>query len=284
MLDLNALAVGQQFIALGGMQPSDDGNLLAYSTDVTGLSRVHAVRQGPAHRARSSPSTSTRSSSFAWAADGKTLFYVTEDAAKRAYRLWRHRLGQPAPRTRSSTRRRTSASASACSATRSRGTSSSDLGEPHRRPRCASSTPRTPTARLAADRAARDGSRVLRRSPRRSLLHPHQRRPARNFRVVTAPVDDPRRAELDRARPAPRRRHARGRRRLRRTCSSSREREDALPQLRVIDLRTSGSSTASSSPSRSTSVARRQPRVRHRRLPLRLSRRSSRRTRGSTTT
>jgi oligopeptidase B len=33
-------------------------------------------------------------SSVAWSADGQTVFYVTEDHAKRAHRLWRHRLRQ----------------------------------------------------------------------------------------------------------------------------------------------------------------------------------------------
>ena len=30
-----------------------------------------------------------------WAADNKTLFYVTEDDAKRPHKLWRHTLGDP---------------------------------------------------------------------------------------------------------------------------------------------------------------------------------------------
>ena len=52
---------------------------------------------------------------MAWAADNQTLFYTVEDAAKRPYRLYRHRLGDGG-RTRSSTRRRTSCSASAWAA------------------------------------------------------------------------------------------------------------------------------------------------------------------------
>src|SRR5436309_2492882 len=35
-------------------------------------------------------------SSVTWSADPEVLFYVTEDHAKRAYRLWRHRLGAAA--------------------------------------------------------------------------------------------------------------------------------------------------------------------------------------------
>ncbi len=37
ILDQNALAEGQKFMSLGGMSVSEDGNLLAYSTDNTGF-------------------------------------------------------------------------------------------------------------------------------------------------------------------------------------------------------------------------------------------------------
>src|SRR6185503_9725196 len=36
VLDVNELAKGQQFMGIGAFTPSDDGNLLAYSTDNTG--------------------------------------------------------------------------------------------------------------------------------------------------------------------------------------------------------------------------------------------------------
>src|SRR6185436_4889490 len=36
LLDLNEMARGQKFMAVGSFAPSDDGNLLAYSTDNTG--------------------------------------------------------------------------------------------------------------------------------------------------------------------------------------------------------------------------------------------------------
>src|SRR5262249_39000052 len=32
---------------------------------------------------------------FAWSSDNQTVFYVTEDEAKRPYRLYRHRIGEP---------------------------------------------------------------------------------------------------------------------------------------------------------------------------------------------
>src|SRR5580704_8759687 len=37
MLDMNQLAAGEAFMALGAFTVSDDGNLLAYSTDTTGF-------------------------------------------------------------------------------------------------------------------------------------------------------------------------------------------------------------------------------------------------------
>ena len=42
------------------------------------------------------PDRAEKVSSVTWAAGDDTLFYVTEDPAKRAYRLWRHRLGAAA--------------------------------------------------------------------------------------------------------------------------------------------------------------------------------------------
>src|SRR5580698_7383830 len=37
MLDMNQMALGHDFLALGAVTVSDDGNLLAYSTDITGF-------------------------------------------------------------------------------------------------------------------------------------------------------------------------------------------------------------------------------------------------------
>src|SRR5437588_11168453 len=47
-LDLNDLAKGLKFLSLGSYRVSDDGNLLAYSTDNTGY-RQYALRHGYAH-------------------------------------------------------------------------------------------------------------------------------------------------------------------------------------------------------------------------------------------
>jgi oligopeptidase B len=92
-LDLNALAEGESFMALGAYAVSDDGHLLAYSTDVTGF-REYTLVVKDLRDGRLLPERVPKAVSVAWAADGRTLFYVVEDAAKRPYRLYRHRVGE----------------------------------------------------------------------------------------------------------------------------------------------------------------------------------------------
>ncbi|HEX8704603.1 MAG TPA: S9 family peptidase [Myxococcaceae bacterium] len=94
LLDLNVLAEGQKYLSLGGAKVSDDGHLLAYSLDTTGFRQftlyVKDLRTGKLGPDRVEK---TVGYSVAWAADNRTLFYVTEDAAKRPHRLWRHTVG-----------------------------------------------------------------------------------------------------------------------------------------------------------------------------------------------
>jgi oligopeptidase B len=91
-LDLNALAQGHPFFSLGAYSVSDDGNLLGYTTDVTGF-REYTLQVKDLRTGRLLPRTIERVASVAWAGDDTTLFYVIEDAAKRPYQLWRYRPG-----------------------------------------------------------------------------------------------------------------------------------------------------------------------------------------------
>jgi oligopeptidase B len=93
-LDLNAMAEGHPFLALGAYTVSDDGRWLAYSVDYTGF-REYTLYVKDLVTGALAPERVERVSSVAWAADSATLFYVLEDDAKRPYRLWRHRLGAP---------------------------------------------------------------------------------------------------------------------------------------------------------------------------------------------
>ena len=94
-LDLNALAAGHPFFALGMAVVSDDGHLLAYTTDLTGF-RQYTLSVKDLRTGSLLPDRIEKVVSIAWAADDRTLFYVTEDAAKRPYRLYRHVLGAAA--------------------------------------------------------------------------------------------------------------------------------------------------------------------------------------------
>ncbi len=93
ILDVNALAEGQSFMSLGGLDVSDDGNLLAYSTDTTGF-RQYTLFVKDLRIGELLPGSVERVGSIAWTADNRTLFYTVEDEEqKRQFRLYRHELG-----------------------------------------------------------------------------------------------------------------------------------------------------------------------------------------------
>jgi oligopeptidase B len=92
-IDVNELAKGQPFMAMGAYDPSDDGNLVAYSTDNTGF-RQYKLRVRDLRTGKDSEVIADKVGSVAWANDNKTLFYsVEEDKTKRQYRLYRHVIG-----------------------------------------------------------------------------------------------------------------------------------------------------------------------------------------------
>jgi len=96
VLDLNELAKGQTFMAVAAYQVSDDGNLLAYSTDNTGF-RQYTLAVKDLRTGNLLSDHIEKTGSVAWANDNKTLFYTVEDSAKRQYRLYRHRVGTTGP-------------------------------------------------------------------------------------------------------------------------------------------------------------------------------------------
>ena len=94
LLDLNVLAEGHTFMALGDFEVSPDGGLLAYTTDSTGY-RQYALHVKDLSSGETLPLTGERVTSVAWCADSRALFYTQEDpVSKRSYRLYRHELGQ----------------------------------------------------------------------------------------------------------------------------------------------------------------------------------------------
>ena len=93
VLDMNALAIGESYMAIGAFAVTDDANLLAYTTDVTGF-RQYTLSVKDLRTGTLLPLAVERVTTVAWAKDNVTLFYAIEhESTKRAYRLYRHRLG-----------------------------------------------------------------------------------------------------------------------------------------------------------------------------------------------
>jgi len=92
VLDINEMAKGQVFMAVAAYAVSSDGNLLAYSTDNTGF-RQYVLAVKDLRTGKILADHAEKVGSVVWANDNKTLFYTVEDAAKRQYRLYRHTVG-----------------------------------------------------------------------------------------------------------------------------------------------------------------------------------------------
>src|SRR5437867_8587857 len=97
VLDVNELAKGQKFMSLGAYNVSDDGNLLAYTTDNTGF-RQYKLAVKDLRSRKMLPDHAERVGSVAWANDNKTIFYsVEDDTTKRQYQVYRHTVGTSGP-------------------------------------------------------------------------------------------------------------------------------------------------------------------------------------------
>ncbi len=90
LLDLNQLATGRKFLATNFMAVSPDDKSLAYTVDETGARdfelRVKDIASGADSPWREAKTVGP----VVWSADGRQLFYLKANAAKRSYQLWRH--------------------------------------------------------------------------------------------------------------------------------------------------------------------------------------------------
>jgi oligopeptidase B len=92
LLDLNVLSEGHSFLGLGAFSVTDDNHLLAFSLDTTGF-RQYALQIKDLRTGETFPTRIERVTSAAWAADNRTLFYTVEDeTTKRSHRLYRHNI------------------------------------------------------------------------------------------------------------------------------------------------------------------------------------------------
>ena len=94
LLDGNEMAKGEKFFSIGSTEVSPDNTKLAFATDTTGF-REYMLSVKDLTTGKVLESKLVKAASFEWAADSKTLFYVTEDHAKRPHKLWRHTVGNP---------------------------------------------------------------------------------------------------------------------------------------------------------------------------------------------
>ncbi len=92
-LDMNKMAEGHKFFSIGAYNVSDDGRLLAFSTDITGF-RQYKLHVKDLGAGKVTENIAERVTSVAWANDNKTLVYGQEDATtKRSHKIFRHVLG-----------------------------------------------------------------------------------------------------------------------------------------------------------------------------------------------
>ena len=95
LLDGNALAEGKAYFRLGGADHSPDHRLMAWASDDKG-SEFYTLRiRDMASGADLGDEIPKTTGGAVWAADGKTLFYVTLDDNHRPSKVFRHVVGAP---------------------------------------------------------------------------------------------------------------------------------------------------------------------------------------------
>lgn len=94
VLDVNALAAGHNYFSVPGVQPNDDGTIVAYGVDKVGR-RKYDIHFKDLRTGETLPDVIVDATyNGAWAADDRTLFYSRQDPdTLRWYQVWRHELG-----------------------------------------------------------------------------------------------------------------------------------------------------------------------------------------------
>src|SRR5437762_1685936 len=187
LLDLNEMAKGQKFMSIGSFAPSDDGSLLAYSTDNTGY-RQYTLHFKNLKTGELLPDHMDRVDDVAWITDNKTIFYVTEDeVSKRNDKMWRHVLGTD--KYELIYEEKDELFDIATGRTRDNAVIVME----------AFSKTSTETRYIPADNPDAEWKTIIPRQPdheydvahRGNLFYIRTNKGAKNFRVVTAPVSDP---------------------------------------------------------------------------------------------
>lgn len=96
LLDVQSLAAGTDFFALGCFEVSPDGRRAAYSVDTTGDERYQLRFTDLLTGRLLADEVAEVAAGGCWAGDGD-FCYLTVDDAWRPHRAWRHRLGSAGP-------------------------------------------------------------------------------------------------------------------------------------------------------------------------------------------
>jgi oligopeptidase B len=186
LLDQNEMAKGLKFLSVGAFAVSDDAARLLYSTDDTGFRQYKLFVKDLKTGAVEGP-LAERVTSVAWAADDRTVFYVTEHpVTKRPDTLWRLEIGGTPSKVYEETDERFSIGVG-----RTKDKKFVGLG--------AGSTDTWERRLVPAAQPAAEFRTVLPREKghkydvehRDGTLYIRTNKDAKNFRLVTAPLSDP---------------------------------------------------------------------------------------------
>lgn len=92
ILDVNELAEGYDFFSVGAFSVSTNQQLLLYAYDTAG-SELYTLVVKDLATGELYPDRVPNVAGAEWANDNRTIFYTTQDEARRSDKLWRHTLG-----------------------------------------------------------------------------------------------------------------------------------------------------------------------------------------------
>ncbi len=96
MLDVNELAKDYSYYAVGGRSVSTNNKILAYGEDTLSR-RIYKIKFKNLETGDLlEDEIENTTGRVIWANDNKTVFYTRKDAALRAYKIFKHKLGTPA--------------------------------------------------------------------------------------------------------------------------------------------------------------------------------------------
>ncbi len=96
LLDENIVGAATGYVDVGAREPSPDGELLAWSADLSGA-EIYRLRIRDLSSGDDLADVIERTyPGVAWSADSDYLFYLVPDELNRPFQLWRHEVGTPA--------------------------------------------------------------------------------------------------------------------------------------------------------------------------------------------